>query len=145
MRNAAQTQKNTFESICVQHGLKITPQRLAVYNELALSRKHPSVDEVYANVRKILPNISFDTVYRTIGSFVDKGIIRVVESHSGVKRFDQCTTDHHHLHCIKCHKIIDFNNKDYDKLEFPKEIHPRFKALYKRVVIEGICSECSTK
>lgn len=134
-----------IEKLFIQSGLRITPQRVTIYKILMNLRTHPSVDEVYTQVRKSLPRISFDTVYRTICSFVDKGIVRIAESSSGVKRYDPCTHEHHHLHCIKCEKIIDFTNNEYNKISLPKLFPGEFKPLYKRMVIEGICKECSNK
>jgi Fur family peroxide stress response transcriptional regulator len=132
-----------FYQKCEAHSLKITPQRVFVYQEFLKATDHPSVDEIYQRVRKSLPNISFDTVYRTALSFFEHGIIDIVEGHSGSRRFDANTAQHHHFRCLKCHKIIDFDSDYYDQVTIPPELNSRFKVLKQKIVLEGICEECA--
>ncbi len=135
----------SFYQKCEEHGLKVTPQRVFIYQELLKATDHPSIDEIYQRVKKSLSNISFDTVYRTALSFFEYGIIDIVEGHSGSRRFDANTTQHHHFRCLKCHKIIDFENDYYDQVTIPQELQNRFKVLNQKIVLEGICDECSNK
>ncbi|MBN2483161.1 MAG: transcriptional repressor [Candidatus Omnitrophica bacterium] len=133
---------NLFTRKCQENDLKITPQRTAIYQELISALDHPSADVIYKRVRKKFPNISLDTVNRTVLSFAELGIVRVVEGYGKPKRFDPNTENHHHFQCVKCHKIIDFHNKEYDQLEIPKHIGNKLKVLNKKVVLEGFCAEC---
>jgi len=137
--------KQFFYDKCVEHGLKITPQRSAIYDELVKAKDHPSANDLYKRVRKALPNISFDTVYRTLLSFFEIGLAHLVEGYGELKRFDPDIDHHHHLRCIKCQKIIDFDNTFYDEIKIPSELNKEFTILNKKVVLEGICKECSKK
>ena len=137
--------KQFFYDKCVEQGLKITPQRSVIYDELLKAKDHPSADDLYKRVRKVLPNISFDTVYRTLLVFSDIGIVKLVEGYGELKRFDPDIENHHHLRCVQCQKIIDFCNQSYDALKIPAEFEKEFTILNKRVVLEGICKECSRK
>jgi len=112
----------TFKKICAQKGLKITPQRIAIYEELLEAKDHPSADMLYKRVRKTYPNISFDTVYRTLISLVSLGLAKLVKSYDEKKRFEPNIQDHHHCICIKCQKIIDFYNEEYDSIQIPKTL-----------------------
>ena len=134
-----------FRLMCKKHNLKITPQRIAIYKELLNSRNHPSADEVFQTLKGDFSNISYDTVNRTLLSLVEIGLIDVVKSPDGARRFDSNPDSHHHLHCVKCGKIIDFYSEVCDKLKIPEEIQSRFTILSKRVVINGICKECRQK
>ncbi|MBN1586039.1 MAG: transcriptional repressor [Candidatus Omnitrophica bacterium] len=134
--------QESFETKCRENGLKLTPQRLAIFQELAGSRDHPSTDRVFQKIRKKFPRISFDTVNRTLLTFSDMGLIRVVEGCAGGRCFDTNTSPHHHLRCIKCHAIIDFYNKTYDEMQIPEELPAKFKVLGKKVVLEGLCEKC---
>jgi Fur family peroxide stress response transcriptional regulator len=134
-----------FREKCKAKKLRLTPQRTAIYQELINDRSHPSVDDVYKRVKRKFPNISFDTVYRTMLSFVDLGIVKITENYGGPKRFDTEIESHHHLYCIKCGAIIDFNNKEYDDLKIPTSIRNKYKILGKRVIIECICEKCRNK
>ena len=131
-----------FIQTCQGYQLKITPQRVAIYKELLNSEKHPTADAIYQAVKMEYPNISFDTVNRTLLTLSEIGILDVVEVFGGAKRFDTNIKDHHHLHCIRCGSIQDFIHNDYDHLNVPGEILDGFQVLRKRVVLKGICSKC---
>ena len=142
---------NTIDSIdlfrnkCRKHGLKVTPQRTIVYTELLKATDHPSIDTILDRVRKFLPNISFDTVYRTLLSLSRIGVINIVEGYGGSKRFDPNIAPHHHFRCTNCHRIVDFYNEYYDNIKIPKDIQEQFTVLNKKVVLEGLCKQCSRK
>jgi Fur family peroxide stress response transcriptional regulator len=133
---------DAFKDICRRHDLRVTPQRVAIYEEIITSKEHPSAERVFQSIRKIFPNISFDTVNRTLLTFTRIGLIDVVEGHGGPRRFDPDRSKHHHLHCVRCGKIIDFCDERYDKLKVPKDIENRFRVLSKRVVVNILCEAC---
>jgi Fur family peroxide stress response transcriptional regulator len=125
-----------------EHGLKITPQRTAIYQELLKAKDHPSADMIYRRIAKKIPNISFDTVNRTLLTFSKIGITNVVEGYGQAKRYDPDMDLHHHFRCIQCGSIIDFHNKEYDNITVPEEINKQFTVISKKVVLEGLCSKC---
>jgi Fur family peroxide stress response transcriptional regulator len=86
---------------------------MAIYRQLFDSTEHPSVDAMFQTVKKEFPNISYDTVSRTLLTFADIGLGDLVEVYGGAKRFDSNLTNHHHLHCVACGKILDFHNDEY--------------------------------
>ncbi|MFH2219829.1 MAG: transcriptional repressor [Pseudomonadota bacterium] len=134
-----------FVDTCKNCNLKVTPQRISIYRELVKSKNHPSTDGMYQVVRKEFPNISFDTVHRTLLTFSEIGVVDVVEGFGGSKRFDPDVTDHHHLHCMVCGGITDFIHEEYNNLNIPEEIQERFTVVGKRVVLKGICKKCKYK
>ncbi len=134
-----------FRKKCRENNLKVTPQRTEIYKELLKAKDHPSADMMYNRVKKNLPNISFDTVYRTLLSFSEIGIADIVEGYGEPKRFDPDIREHHHLRCTKCGNIIDFHCELYDNIEIPGEIKKEFNVIKKRVILEGICKKCSNK
>ena len=127
-----------FIEKCKEYNLRITPQRTAIYREISKSGNHPSADAVFQAVRKEFPNLSFDTVYRTLLTFSEIGLIDVVEGQGGPRRFDPNMESHHHFYCMDCGKIIDFYSRDYDDLKIPEDIEEKFTVLGKRVVLKGI-------
>jgi len=134
-----------FQARCRQAGLKITPQRLAVYQELVKSREHPSADMLYRKVRKTLPNISLDTVNRTLLTFAEIGAAFIVEGSGDAKRFDGQLDNHQHFKCVKCKRIINFCHKPFDNIKVPADIRRKFRVLRKTVYLEGICDSCQRK
>lgn len=125
-----------------ESGLKITPQRTAIFEELLKARDHPTADAIYQRIVKKIPNISFDTVNRALSTFSKVGLIRVVEGYGEPRRYDPDLGLHHHFRCMRCGRIIDFHNKDYDNIAVPAEIRERFTVTGKKVVLEGLCGEC---
>ena len=134
-----------FYRISKENGLKITPQRTAIYQELLKAKDHPSADIIYRRLVKKIPNISFDTVNRTLATFSKIGIANVVEGYGQPKRYDPNIDTHHHFRCIQCNNIIDFHNKTYDAITVPQEIQKQFTVWNKKVVLEGLCNKCKKK
>ncbi len=132
-----------FIEKCQAHKLKVTPQRVAIYRELFDSRAHPTIDAMFQIVKKEFPNISYDTVSRTLLTFAEIGIVDLVEVYGGAKRFDPNVKSHHHLHCVSCGNIRDFQYDQFNNLDIPVEIRQRFTVLNSRVILKGICEQCS--
>jgi Fur family peroxide stress response transcriptional regulator len=133
---------DAFRQFCRERQLKITPQRVAIFKELFRLDTHPTANAVYQIVKKDYPNISFDTVNRTLLTFAQAGIVDVVEIFGGAKRFDPNIAYHHHMHCTRCGQVFDFYNRAYDNLEIPQAVHEQFSVTSKRVVLKGICTAC---
>ena len=131
-----------FQGTCREAGLKITPQRMAVYKVLIESKQHPSAEMVFRKVREVIPNISLDTVNRTLLTLAEIGAASIVEGSGDVKRFDGKLETHQHFKCIKCRRIFDFHYKPFDNIAVPKNISRRFTVLKKTVYFEGVCDVC---
>jgi len=131
-----------FQKACKQHGLKITPQRIAIYQELKSSKEHPSAITVFRKIRNYFLNISLGTVNSTLLTFAEIGLSKVVESSGEPKRFDPDLKPHHHFKCQKCGKIIDFYNDQYDALAIPAMIRNKFIVINKTVHLAGLCDRC---
>ena len=131
-----------FKQECRKAGLSVTPQRTAIYKKLIQSSEHPSVEMVYNQVRKEMPDISLDTVNRTFLSLCKVGLAYVVEGPGRAKRFEGNIENHQHFNCLKCERVIDFHYEPFDKIDVPKEIEQKFKITRKSVYLEGLCDRC---
>jgi Fur family peroxide stress response transcriptional regulator len=134
-----------FEGKCREVGLKVTPQRVAVYRELLKSEEHPSAEMLYEKVKKVFPSISLDTVNRTLLTLNEIGVAYVLEGSGDAKRYDAGLEKHQHFKCIKCKRIIDFHHKPFDNIRLPAEISKKFTVIRKTVYLEGICDLCKQK
>lgn len=133
---------DTFRKRCKEKGLKITPQRIAIYKALLASKEHPSAETVYGKIREVLPNVSFDTVNRTLNTLSEIGAAFIVEGSGDVRRFDGNLVNHQHLKCVKCKKIFDFSHKTFENIAVPEKLSGSFKVLRATVYIEGLCQSC---
>ncbi len=133
-----------FKELCHKSDLKITPQRVVIYEILSSTDEHPSAETVYKKARRIMPNISFDTVNRTLNTFSDIGAAFIVEGTGDVRRFDAGLGNHQHFKCVKCKRIIDFHYEEFDNVHRPAELE-KFDILKSTVYFEGICDVCKKK
>jgi Fur family peroxide stress response transcriptional regulator len=137
-----QEQINLFRKKCKKQGLRITPQRVAIYKALIESADHPSAEYVFNRVRKSFPDIAVDTVYRTLSTFSEIQVINVVEGYGEVKRYDPDTEPHHHFRCTRCNKIVDIHGDAFTKLKVPPGIKKKYNVSNIKVVLEGACDGC---
>ena len=135
-------QRELFKNHCKEQGIKLTPQRLIVYDMLINTTEHPTADMIYAQVKQTFPTISLDTVHRTLVTFCDIGVASMVEGTGSPKRFEGNLAPHHHARCVKCGKILDFYSEEYDAMTVPSEVQQDFHVLKKTVHVEGICRAC---
>lgn len=133
---------DAFQSRCRRVGLKVTPQRMAVYKELLETKEHPSAEMVFRRVRSFFPSISLDTVNRTLLTLNEIGAAFVVEGSGDAKRFDGNLENHQHFKCIKCKRIVDFHHKPFNDIPVPRSIGRKFVILRKTVYFEGLCDLC---
>jgi len=134
-----------FRRYCRQNRLRATPQRLAVYMELKRAKDHPCIETVTNRVRRRMPTVSFDTVYRTLLSLADLGLVDVVEGFGGSKRFDGDLSAHHHFRCTRCQRIEDFASDYYSAVEVPEDVREQFHVSRQRILLEGLCRRCFEK
>ena len=131
-----------FVAQCRTSGLKVTPQRVTIYKELISTDEHPSAERLYEKVRQVFPNISLDTVNRTLLTLSEIGAASIVEGSGDPKRFDGGSGRHQHFRCVACKRIIDFHHKAFDDIKVPASISKRFTVLKTTVYLEGICDAC---
>jgi Fur family peroxide stress response transcriptional regulator len=123
-------------------GIRLTQQRIEVYLEVLRSRGHPSAGEVYSQVRKRLPSISLDTVYRNLWKLSELGLISPLTTSGGGVRFDSKVEHHHHFICAKCGETFDFENASLDSIPVPDNVHALGRVWDAHMEIRGICSKC---
>ncbi len=142
--SSAQLDKKTvwFTGLCREKGLKVTPQRIAIYRELVKTDEHPSAEMLYEKVKQVFPSISLDTVNRTLLTLNEIGAAFIVEGSGDAKRFDGGLEEHQHFKCVKCKRVIDFFHEPFNSIEAPQEVEEMFLVLRKSVYIEGVCDLC---
>ena len=134
-----------FLKICRRHGVKATHQRTVILRELAGSQEHPDAETILARVRRKIPAISVDTIYRTLRLLEDSGVIARVGSMRDRARFDPNTDRHHHFVCTQCGRIGDFYNAAMDRLAAPREVAAMGVVEEVYVELRGVCRKCRPK
>ena len=144
-RREIEERMNAFRAKCHEAGLKVTPQRTAVYKALLETTDHPSAEAVFRRVRQVFPSISLDTVNRTLLTLSEMGVAFVVEGSGEAKRFDANLNLHQHFKCLKCRRIIDFHHTPFDRIRVPENLANRFTVHRATVYLEGLCDTCRKK
>ena len=121
-------------------GLKITPQRQAIFRVLYDNEEHPTAEAVYATVVNEMPSISLRTVYQTLNDLAEMGEIQSLDLGTGAARFDPNVDDHHHLVCDRCGAIADVQ-VDVSGLS-PRELDG-FQVERPQVILHGRCPRCA--
>ncbi len=89
--------------------LRLTRQRQAILDHLRRTRSHPTADQIYDAVRKIIPSISKGTVYRNLQVLIDSGIVSVLDIRGTLSRYEVRQAAHYHFRCEGCGRVIDLD------------------------------------
>jgi Fe2+ or Zn2+ uptake regulation protein len=123
-------------------GLKITPQRRAIFELLTRDDSHPTAEEVYQRLLSVMPDVSRTTVYNTLRELVALGELAEVEDlNEDGTRYDTNANHHHHLFCVRCRTLIDID-RDFEGLELPPEETEGYRIVKSRVTFYGYCPNC---
>ena len=134
-----------FVDACRRERLKVTHQRTEVFREVARTDAHPDAETVLKRVRRRIPAISLDTVYRTLKLLVDRGLIRKVDLAGERARFDANVGTHHHFVCRECGLIRDFTSDALDALPPPRQARRWGRIESVQVQMRGLCSGCAAR
>jgi Fur family peroxide stress response transcriptional regulator len=125
-----------------QAGLRVTPQRLAIVNEV-LTRQHPTAAEVYEAVRVQFPTMGLATVYATLNTMTEYGLVTPLPLADAV-RFDANVSPHANLICTRCGSIVDFAGCTdvLDELRARTATSAGFELGVGRLDLYGVCAAC---
>lgn len=100
----------------IEHGLKVTPQRIAIYEAIVNLKNHPTADKIFRYTENENPSISPGTVYKTLETFASAGLINKIKTDKDIMRYDAVLEKHHHIYCEDTGEILDYNNEDLNHL-----------------------------
>jgi Fe2+ or Zn2+ uptake regulation protein len=125
-------------------GLRVTPQRQAIFGLLQGDASHPTVEALYDRARTDMPTISLKTVYQTVHDLADLGELHVLDLGTGSLRIDPNVEDtHHHLVCTACGRVRDLPI-EFDGLRVPPRYRRAFTIDDVQVIFRGRCEHCTT-
>lgn len=130
-----------FQTRCKELGLRVTRQRQEIFRAVAQSNEHPSAETVLQQVRESLPNVSLDTVYRTLSSLEDMGLLRRVGL-SCKARFDGDLRPHCHFVCIQCAQVFDIFPQENEQITCPVPATEIGEIKQVNIQFKGICKKC---
>lgn len=119
-------------------GIKPSLQRIKILDYFYQHANHPSADQIYQDLKPVIPTLSKATVYNTLGLFLDKAVISTTVADSLHSRYDLADEDHGHFICTRCQEIYDFPfdaQAAYPGLE-------GFAIESEEIIVKGICQKC---
>ena len=130
----------TVERKLKEKGLRPSVQRIKVLKYLLENKTHPTVEEIYENLKGEIPTLSKTTVYNTLKLFLERGLIKLITIELNETRYDANLSLHGHFKCKICGKIYDFSIKNLEIEELSD-----FLIQDKNVELTGICKKCLQK
>jgi len=126
-------------------GLKLTHQRVAIYEALADTADHPTAEEVHSTVKRSYPMMSLNTVYTTLETLKSIGLIQEMRFLDNIARYDANVDPHHHAVCLACRRVEDFEDDALDHIQAPAAVRRRYRLIGHQVQFLGYCPSCRSK
>lgn len=136
--------KSEFLDFLKHHGFKCTPKRERIFQEASAMEGHFETEELAYRLRKKGSRISKATIYRTLPLLVKAGLIKEVingEKHHHYEH-NHIEDQHDHLICLKCRKIIEFEDELLREIQGKICEKHGFKAEKIEIEIFGYCRKC---
>jgi Fur family peroxide stress response transcriptional regulator len=131
-----------LETACRERGIPVTVQRRVIFTALLERDDHPTVDQIFDDVKSRIPGVSRTTVYRTLETLADLGLARRTNHSEAFARFDGNMAQHHHLVCIGCGNVTDFQDPGLTIRDLPDVSRSGFAVSDYSIYFEGYCSRC---
>ena len=128
-----------------QGGGELTPQRQAVLRVVRESEDHLTAAEIFARAQKLLPKISYATVYNSLRYLKETGLLGEITFGNAASRYDRETARHDHAICTACGKLLDFDLAETVSLMKAAARRSRFKPESIHLTLVGLCPDCSDK
>jgi Fe2+ or Zn2+ uptake regulation protein len=121
---------------------RMTKQRRIILETLKSVKTHPTAEELFEMLKRLIPRISLATVYRNLNILIEQGLISVIILKGMPRRFDGDLSSHYHIKCSNCGIIedvhLDINNEQLTELKTVND----FTIHGYKIEFEGICSIC---
>lgn len=132
-----------FTNLLKEYDLKVTPQRVAIVEEL-YKYGHMSIDDLYKKLLERFPSVSLATIYKNINSMVEKVFLSEVKIPNAKTVYELCKSEHAHLVCSECKEVFDIELDSSSIQEQVTKING-FKVNQTDIVVSGVCSNCLNK
>jgi len=122
--------KEKIKNKLTEKGLKVTPQRMFIFEAIYKLNNHPTADNILDYIKDIHPHIATGTVYKVLNVLLENNLIKKVKTENDKMRYDANIESHHHLYDTESDVIEDYYDEELDKLlreHFNTKNMPDFK------------------
>ncbi|WP_299402125.1 Fur family transcriptional regulator [Acaryochloris sp. IP29b_bin.148] len=124
-------------------GVRVTPQRFAVYADLLARSDHPTAEQLLSDLNQNAPTSSQATIYKTLQALRDVGLVREVLLEEGVCRYDANIGLHHHFRCQACGEVEDIPWEQFQAPNF-QGLRSELQVKSYEITVHGYCECCHT-
>ncbi len=128
-----------LKNLLLTNNIRPSQHRIEIMKYLIEKKNHPTADTIYKDLVKNMPTLSKTTVYNTLYTLVEKGLISVLNIEDNELRYDHDTSPHIHFKCIKCGRVYDIHSTKYFTKH--KEIDGH-QIISQQIIYKGICKNC---
>lgn len=128
----------------IKPDFRLTSQRMVILEKLRRLKSHPTAENIYHEVKKNIPSISFGTVYRNlkflkVHGFAKESII------NNISRFEGRVDSHIHFVCDNCKRVFDIEGEKITAMAKRLIGKRKFFFRYENLEIGGYCADCLRK
>lgn len=120
-----QTHLDSCRKACKEEGMRITPQKIRIYEILLHSHDHPTAEDIYKRLKKDFPKVSFATVYDNLRKFKKMKLIQEMGTEEGPSRFEANMHDHHHVIDSTTGEVLDIDLDHGQDIPIPKSLQKK--------------------
>lgn len=136
-------ERKKFFDLLHRSGLRVTPQRIAICDQLVKAKDHPTANDLYNKLKKTYPSLSLATVYNNLEMLVQVGMVNALGSVGDDKvHYDANIQPHINLACVQCHRIIDFDSEQVKGLNMEVVEKSGYEIDGSRILYFGTCPDC---
>ncbi len=124
-------------------GVRVTNQRALIMEIIRQGEGHLDADEIHRRAREKEPRLSLSTVYRTLHMFKKLGLVEELHFDENHHHYEVSpSTEHHHLLCIGCGRVIEFNHPLTRYVERNVAEAKGFEIVDAKISLTGYCPRC---
>ena len=124
--------------------LKVTPQRLAIFDVLYNTVEHPSAETIYKALHATHPTMSLATVYKTLDTLKKSSLVQELNVGEDSFRYDANIMSHPHMICTTCHQVSDLHTDVLDHVIATAQAETEFEIETEKIFFYGTCPDCKT-
>jgi Fur family transcriptional regulator, ferric uptake regulator len=139
--------EKNYKKFLRQNNFKVTPKRKAIVDYFIRNKIYSTPEEIWETLKKSFLHLGLPTIYRNLEILRKVGLLTRVYGEENRLYYGLCEAEdsashHHHIVCVKCHKVGLVEDCSFDKLVETVEKKSGFKVIDHNLQLRGICDKC---